>query len=331
LALLRWLWSILPGDHGWHDDAEVPENRGVGSEKLTGVEKALQVAFPRGAWLDLRAGVADLDDTAGGQSWAPRRTARAEVITGLLLGAFEAAPGYFPGVRIRGAKITGRLDLMGATTGYALVCEGCWFEQPPRFVEATTKTVRIVTSHMPGMNCARMRADGLVNLYGSVIKGLLRLDQAHVTGEIFLMGTHVGDGTGEAIAAKGFTVEGDMQCTDGFTTHGPINLRAARITGRLSFRGAVLNAPESDREDRSGLHLSLLQAAELDLRAAQPIIGGIRLSNARVGTLDDDPAVWPPYLAERFQLRLHSEPPSTHCGTAGVAAPRHLGIQPAAL
>ena len=41
------------------------------------------------------------------------------------------------------------------------------------------------------------------------------------------------------------------------------------------------------------MHLSLLQAAELDLRAAEPVIGGIRLSNAHVGTLDDDPAVWP--------------------------------------
>jgi hypothetical protein len=51
-------------------------------------------------------------------------------------------------------------------------------------VEATTKTVRIITSHLPGMNGARMRADGLVNLYRSVIDGLLRLDQAHVTGEI---------------------------------------------------------------------------------------------------------------------------------------------------
>jgi hypothetical protein len=107
------------------------------------------------------------------------------------------------------------------------------------------------------------------------------------------MGAHVGDGSGEAIAAKGLTVDGDMQCTDGFTTHGSINLRAARITGRLSFRGAVLHAPESDRQGRSGLHLSLLQAAELDLRAAEPVIGGIRLSNAHVGTLDDDPAVWP--------------------------------------
>lgn len=80
----------------------------------------------------------------------------------------------------------------------------------------------------------------MLNLYGSVIEGLLRLDQAHITGEIFMMAAHVGSRTGEAIAAKGLTVDGDMQCIDGFTAHGPINL----------------------------------------------------LSNARVGTLDDDPAVW---------------------------------------
>jgi len=271
----------------------VPDNRGVGRRTVSRAEKVLRAAFPRGAWLDLRMRVPELDDCAGGQSWGLERTVRAEVITGLLLGAFEPVPGCFPAVRIRGAKITGHLDLMGATISHALICEGCWFEQPPRFVEATTKTIRIVTSRLPAMNCARMRTEGLLNLYGSVIEGLLRLDQAHITGEIFMMATHVGSGTGEAIAAKGLTVDGDMQCIDGFTAHGPINLRAARITGRLSFSKAVLDAPGSDQHDRSGLHLSLLQAAELDLRAAQPIIGGVRLSNARVGTLDDDPAVWP--------------------------------------
>ena len=128
-------------------------------------------------------------------------------------------------------KIIRRSEPMGATTNYALVCESCWFEQPPRFVEATTRTVRIITSRLSGMNCARMRTEGLINLYGSAIDGLLRLDQAHVTGEIFMMATHVGHGTGEAIAAQGLIVEGDMQCIDGFTARGAINLQGARITG----------------------------------------------------------------------------------------------------
>jgi hypothetical protein len=55
----------------------------------------------------------------------------------------------------------------------------------------------------------------------------------------------------------------------------------------------VLDAPESTLPDGTGLYLSLLHAEELDLRAAQPVSGGIRLRNAQVGTLDDDPAVWP--------------------------------------
>ena len=274
----------------------MPQNRQVGTRKSRKTEEALQAAFPRGTWLDLRTGIAELDNPAGGQLWVPERTLRAEVINGLLLGAFEPVRGFFPAVRIRGAKITGRLDLMGATTSYALVCENCWFEQPLRFVEATTRTVRIVASRMPGMNCARMRAEGLFNLYGSVIDGVLRLDQARVTGEVFLMASHIGQGTGEAIAGRGLVVDGDMQCTDGFIARGVINLQGARITGRLSFQGAVLEAPDSDLHDGSALNLSSLQAAELDLRAAKQIVGGVRLSNARVGTLDDNPAVWPRHL-----------------------------------
>jgi hypothetical protein len=65
---------------------------------------------------------------------------------------------------------------------------------------------------------------------------------------------------------------------------GPVNLRGPRVAGRLSFRAAILATADSDQLDRSGLHLSLLQAAELDLRASQPSIGEIRLSNVHAGT-----------------------------------------------
>ncbi len=54
---------------------------------------------------------------------------------------------------------------------------------------------------MPGLNAARLRWTSLLNLRGSVIEGLLRLDRAQVA-EIFLMSAHAGDGTA-AIAAEG--------------------------------------------------------------------------------------------------------------------------------
>ena len=76
------------------------------------------------------------------------------------------------------------------------------FDEPLRFVEASTKTVRITGSRLPAFNGARMRTEGILNFHLSVIDQLLRLDRARVAGEISLRGAQVGDGTGEAIAGS---------------------------------------------------------------------------------------------------------------------------------
>ena len=103
------------------------------------------------------------------------------MIRALLLGAAEAEPGYAPGVRLRGAWITGRLDVMGAVLTYPLVCEYCYFDEELRFVESSTRTVRIISSHLPALNGTRMRLDGILNLWASEIAGVLRLDQARLS------------------------------------------------------------------------------------------------------------------------------------------------------
>jgi len=86
----------------------------VGPSDLAGAEQLLWAAFPRGAWVDLREGDALADDPGNAHSWGKQREIRAEVIRALLLGACPAEPGYAPGVRLRGARVIGRLDLMGA-------------------------------------------------------------------------------------------------------------------------------------------------------------------------------------------------------------------------
>ena len=106
------------------------------------------------------------------------------MIRALLLGACPSEPGCAPAVRLRGARITGRLDLMGAAVTSNLVCEYCYFEDEIRLVEASTRTVRIVDSRSPGLNATRLRADGIVNLAQCTIDGVLRLDQAKVTGQV---------------------------------------------------------------------------------------------------------------------------------------------------
>lgn len=270
--------------------SSVLDDQAMDVADLSKPERALLAAFPRGEWVDLRSGDPDQDDPGNADGWGEDRKIRATVVTQLLLGACDLERGYFPAVRIRGARITGRLDLMGAATGYALVLEACAFDEQLRFVEATTKTVRIVDSQLPGFNGARMRTEGILNFYRSSIQGTLRLDQAHVTGEISLRGARIDNGTGEAIAAASLTVDGDMECNDGFTTRGQITFRRAQIAGRLTFQDAVLDATGAS------VRLGRLHAAELCLRTAQPISGALELAHAHVGTLEDDPAIWPPEI-----------------------------------
>jgi hypothetical protein len=203
----------------------------VAVTELTEPEQALWQAFPRGAWVDLRDGDRD-------------RVIRAEVITALLLGAADSEPGHAPGVRLRGARITGRLDLMGATVTCPLVCEHCEFDEELRFVESVTRTVRIVHSRLPAFNGTRMRLDGILNLWACEITGVLRLDQAKVIGQLCLEDAIIGPPGGgpEAVAASGLTVDGSAQCAR-LTTRGPLVLTVAEITGSLELAAARLSFP----------------------------------------------------------------------------------------
>jgi len=211
---------------------------------LSEPERQLWSAFPRGAWVDLRTGDPVADDVKKAVSWGPQRIIRAEVIRALLLGAGSAEPGSAPAVRVRGARIAGRLDLMGAAVNSPLVCEHCHFDDELRIVEASTKTVRIVDSWLPALNGTRMSLDGILNLWSCVIPGVLRLDQAKVTGQVCLRGARIGDGCGDiAVAADGLAVDGDLDWT-AIEVLGSVRLTGAQVSGSVDLNRARLVCPD---------------------------------------------------------------------------------------
>jgi hypothetical protein len=208
---------------------------------LTDAEQLVWDAFPEGSWVDLRAGNPGDDDPGRAAGWGPERVVRAQVLRALLLGARRPEPGSAPGIRLRGARISERLDLIGASTAWPLVCEYCSFDSEVRLVEAVTKTVRITHSALPGLNATRIRLDGILNLWHSHIDGLVRLDQARVTGQVCLRGAEAGKALSgaEAVAANGLAIEGTLDC-DQLTAHGLVSLQVAKITGSADFNGARL-------------------------------------------------------------------------------------------
>jgi len=212
---------------------------------LTETERRLWDAFPVGGWVDLRVGDPAADDPKRAGRWGPERYVRAEVLRALLLGARQPEPGCAPGIRLRGARVSGRLDLMGATTNWPLVCEYCVFDREIRLVEAVTKTVRIVHSKLPGFNGTRMRLDGILTFWSSVVDGVLRLDQAKVTGQMSLRESKVGAARMfvDAVPAFGLSVDGGVELT-GMTAHGMVSIQVAKITGSVDLSRSRMVNPD---------------------------------------------------------------------------------------
>jgi hypothetical protein len=133
---------------------------------------------------------------------------------------------------------------MGATVTFGLVCEDSWFDTAPRFVEATTKTVRLVNCSLPGFNGTRMRTEGILNLHQSTVRGALLLDRATVAGEVCLRQAVIEGHGDESVTARGLVVSGDLDLTE-MTSHGPVRLGNARIEGSVQITDARISSRQA--------------------------------------------------------------------------------------
>lgn len=295
-------------------------------EDLTRTERRVWRAFDSGTRVVIGSGRPGHD---------PERTVRASVITTLLRRQDDPGAERVAAVRLRGARIVGRIDLAGADVNWLLSLYDCVLEEPPDFSHATTRTIKINNSELPGFAAVWAHIGGHFTLTSSTVRGSVELTGAHVSGEVRMNRTQVTTKSRPAVTAGGITVEGGcygrgmrayggmrfagarfnggfvlsgahlvdvegtaldlenaeitnaLQCGGGFTAHGRIRLRAARVSGQVSFRQARLSAP------RIALHATRLVADELDLRTAEPIDGTLVMEHSRIGTLSDDSHTWP--------------------------------------
>jgi hypothetical protein len=211
-------------------------------EDLTEPERALWAAFPRGAELDLRAGVAEVDDVSGGAGWGPERTVRAEVIQALLLGAVPPEPGQVAALRLIGARVTGRLRLAYADIACPVRLNLCHLGDRMDLYGARVRQLNLNGSALPGLDATvaviagdirlnDVRCDGEVRLTGTRVAGAVRLREARLTNP-----------GGVALLANRLDV-GDDLLLRGAVVDGEVRLAGARIGGMLDLNGARLANP----------------------------------------------------------------------------------------
>jgi hypothetical protein len=176
------------------------------------------------------------------QAWGADRTIRAEVLRHLLVES--EWPVHVKGVWLRGARITGPLDLESATLRCPLVLEDCYFEseQPVVVDYATVARLCLVRCRLAGLTADTVVVNKEVDLTRSTFSGAVSLISANIDSQLICRGaTITGTGTdGCALVADSVKVGGGMFLDGGFTAAGAVRLLGADITGQLSCRGATI-------------------------------------------------------------------------------------------
>ena len=245
---------------------------------LTALEKALLGQASAG-------GVLDLADSASpaypaGEDNDPPRSIRADVLRHLLSQA--EWPVDAKGVQLRGASISGQLDLEAATLRCPLRLEDCTFLDPRPVVLnfATAPLIVFTRCRLAGISGDSLQVTANLALRDSDITGPVVLSGGRIGGALICSGSRLAaNGSGNALVANGLNVRLSVQLNARFKAAGAIYLQRAEIGGQLNLGGARVGANE-DQDSVDGRGMTVAGSVYFDRGFTTQ--GAVRLSAARV-------------------------------------------------
>ncbi|MGP3981340.1 oxidoreductase [Streptomyces sp. KR80] len=215
--------------------------------ELTPAEWGMWQAFRNGSTHDLRTRNPVHDDPNSQYHWGQDRSVRARVVALLLLDGPTAQPGRVSALKLKGAHITGTLDLSGGTVKPYVELHGCRFQHEVLLPECSFTTLRMIGCAIPRLEAARLTTEGDLHLPRCSVRAGIRLTDAHIGTDLLLNQITVHqDRKGRAIAGDGMTVAQDLQA-EMMESHGEISLRGAQVGVSLSLRGSRLSNPYGRR------------------------------------------------------------------------------------
>ena len=211
---------------------------------LTESERKVWQSAATGAVVDLRVGNPELDAPEKWAEWGTERTVRAEVIADLLLGDGEAATTAVRGVRVRGARIVGDLDLKATTLRCPLALLNCSFTSALNLEEAMALSVCLSGSHIPVIRARQLQTHGDLRLdKGFTVSLGVELVGAHIGGVLGCTRGRFSNPDGSVLTADMIIVDQEMDCDQGFLATGEVRLIGAHIGGQLDCAGGQFSNP----------------------------------------------------------------------------------------
>ncbi|MFF8531693.1 oxidoreductase [Streptomyces sp. NPDC015532] len=243
------------------------------ADELTAAEQRLVHATSHGLTADLRGSEA-LCDPGRGASWGPERTIRAELVARLLTDSEARTP-----LRLAGARITGLLDLEGATLSRWLLLTNCWMDDPVILAHAAAPLIRMAGCHLPGLLAENLQIDADLSLdQGFTVRGQVNVARARIGGVLCLDGAMLDNPGAIALDAARLTAGHHVRLGDGFHARGAVHFPGAQIHGDLVLAGASIVNPGD-----TALTTDQSQIAQSVLAEGLVTEGAIRVCGARIG------------------------------------------------
>ncbi|WP_405064950.1 hypothetical protein OG558_23690 [Kribbella sp. NBC_01510] len=193
----------------------------------------------RGDQVDLRDTPGERVKASIGQNWLAKRTVDTSVLVELLSVRPGAKGWTHRPLWLAGARITGSIDLVGATLGRPLHFEDCFIEQSIELTDVEAVTISLTGCFVPrveasGLNtrgdlslCDGFTATDVVNLHGATVGGTLDCD-----------GGHFSNPQGLSLDCGSIVVKESMWA-EWATFMGEVLLLDAHISGQLVCDGAT--------------------------------------------------------------------------------------------
>ena len=204
------------------------------------------------------------------------RAIRASLLRLLLLGGPDMPRLHEKGLRLRGAWVTGTLDLEECRDLRGITLADCRFDSPLILQSASIDSLLLDGSILPGLAAERLQARGGIHLRSAEINGAIDLRGAQLDGDLVLDGSTVVQTGGIAFDAAYVVTRGDLTLR-GSRFRGSVKVVGAQLTGDLSLIGTSLEHAEGVALAADGVKV----AGDVDLRSVS-ITGESSFIGARV-------------------------------------------------
>ncbi len=235
---------------------------------------------------------------------------RADLIRLLLLGQDPDVVLHAKGVRLRGAHISGVLDLQGSDCVYDLTLTRCFLEKAPSFINARMRGLHFSGCDFLGLHADNCIFEGSVFLRSGLIsRGEIAFPSARISGDLQICDAHIEGRNGVGIFAASARIDGSVYLGDypfddtetELHVDSAIQFSSAKITGDFYCRNCAISADDlvnggvvALQSGGDGLPTALsFNRTEiggvLNMRNNQITRGMVNLSGAMVRRLNDEP------------------------------------------